>query len=420
MRVKLSISRVFSHLISGTLILSCQSLLSKITGDNTMTLLCIIIVSLGIFLKLSSKIVFESVVYLAFLLLYLISVIALVVFGDFKYTYFIVIHIILVTLIYLWLFMGNVEQNVMELIRALKNIMIIIAACSLFFYLFGTVLGLFSPSKIFTAEEIGWSNYNYKVYWYIYNEGQYTDIFGYRLIRNIGIFTEAPMYVYLLILALYAEMFLYNTSVKNELILIGAIITSLSSTGFIFLVIFLFIKYRNYIRNNKFLRIVTIPLILIVAVGGVAYIAYDKLMTGNISGIIRIDDLKANIMSFLAHPFIGNGYMNSRAMDRFRTGMRAIVKWQNKLAGNSSGLGGILSNGGLLFAWFYLLPLFLSIGNIRKNALSEETIRWNGLVIVEFVLLINTVLYIVSVGPAMNVICVAITLAFNKNMKGEG
>lgn len=413
MKTKFLLNNIFYYLLSFMVILSCQSLVSKIQGDNMMTMLCIIVMLLCIVAELKYVIKGKRLQYIIFVM-YIISLSILFIFGDFLYLYFIIIHLIFAGMVYFWFFLGNAENKIIKIMNSIKNLLIVISIISIVCFLFCTVFDFIQPSVIYNAKKIGWSNYDYRVYGYLYNDGQMTDIFGYRVLRNIGIFVEAPMYAYLLIISLYIQMFLTRTNLFNELILIVAIVTTLSSTGFVFCIIFLLIKYRRVFSQHKIILLITTPIVLIIG-GCIIYaVLKDKLLTGNLSGIIRIDDFLASIKSFINAPIVGNGYMNSRALDPFRTGMRANVSWNGKLAGLSSGIGGILSNGGVIFAWFYIFPFIIAIKNIILCH-NEKNIYMNFFVIVVFLLLCNTIVYIVAIGPFMNILCWYIVLIYNAN-----
>lgn len=407
MRLKTNEKQLWSYLIMFVIILSCQSLISGILGDYSITGLCILTSLFGTMYLVRNGCVislYKSKKLLCVLFCYIISMFALLMFGEFKYVFFIGVHIMVPTVGIIWLLIGDIRRNIYQLLSCFTNIVCIISVFSLVFYICGTCFDFVKPSVIYSADSIGWANYDYRNFFFLYNDGQYTDIFGYRVIRNIGIFLEAPMYVYVLVIALYFEMFLRKHTSKKVIPLFFAVITSFSTTAICLALVFIFIRFRSLTLKNNLLKYFVCPTVFLVCMLMAGYTLYDKLFTSNLSGITRIDDLIASVKSFLESPIVGNGYMNSRALDVYRTGFRSEIIWTDRLSGLSTGIGGVLSNGGILLGWFYLLPPVFAIKNIfLKKDISE--LVWNLFILLVFVLNVVTIVYIVAIGPFINLIC---------------
>jgi hypothetical protein len=215
--------------------------------------------------------------------------------------------------------------------------------------LLGTIFQIIQPSGTITATWCTMSSY--KNWYYLYNEAQGTWFFGRSFIRNIGIFSESPMFSYCICFALWYEFFCRSTNKFRLTIYLLAIVTSFSITGALFAVAMFLVKYFEYSHrlHGKFTtkRLIGFVLLVVVAVAGVCLI-FDKL--DSVSGISRTTQY-LNALSIWKKNFLfGVGYKMSTA------------------GGFASGILLALVECGLIGCLVYFIPLFgVTIRNIRNR-----------------------------------------------------
>lgn len=414
MKITVSLKKIMTYIIMLFIILNCRSLIASLLGSNKLIAIGTVLFIPAIIINLGSagrRNIKANNLLIKIYILYLFTMFLLFAIGDFKYIQFVFVQIVSVGLAVFWFMSGNIEVNREKAMETFTNIMYIICIVSLFFFVMGTVLGVIKPTAIYSAQRIGWGSFDYRSYFYLYNDGQRTDNFLFSGLRNIGIFLEAPMFAYVLVIALYYELFLGKCNPLKVIVMLITAFTTISTSAISFAIILITIKFWRVIRKNKMLLYFVFPFALVLCSVAIAYLAYDKFVRFNGSGISRVDTVRAAWKSFLHSPIIGNGYINSRAMDPYRSAF--VLKAHMKIystsreAGLSSGLFGILSNGGLLWGSFYIVPLVLSVKNMWRNRKNQKDSEfyWQMFDVVIFVLLIITVVYYTTTGPFMNVLC---------------
>lgn len=148
------------------------------------------------------------------------------------------------------------------LLASYANIVLIVAGVSLFFYFFGSILGL----------RIGAIDTNY--YWadnphfttsycYLYFHQPLQDqiYLGHHVIRNTGIFTEAPGYTLFLLDGLIIELFVKKSKTfwRIGLILV-TLLTTLSATAILLGALAVLISFLQYLQAQGKLNLkIVIP-----------------------------------------------------------------------------------------------------------------------------------------------------------------
>lgn len=233
---------------------------------------------------------------------------------------------------------------------AFKNVVVALAIISLIFFIGGTELGIIPPTRTATFE---WAyTRTCRSFYDIYYEAQRLKTGGSFIQRNTGIFVEAPMYSFVLSVALGIELFINNKSkVSTCMILVVTIITSFSTTGYLAIILLVVLYYAGKTLNTK--KMTTKKIILIIAVMVACIAAFsivgDKSTTlsGEASTTVRIDHVFACFRAFLSNPIIGTGYANTEA----------VLKYANSRQGISVGLPYLLASGGLVLTLILLMPL---------------------------------------------------------------
>ena len=351
------IRKVLFYALLLAIILQCHSLMDHVYKNSYF-----LIAILGIWILLlgfSKRLIFRKW-NLGFSFIYLIFLSVLVIIGDFKHIEFLFSVMFCFALFMIYL---SDADRVDYTLKAFSNIIVVISIISLFFFIFASILKIIPYTNVYSGEAINWGSNHYD-YFHLYNESQWIDVFSYSGVRNIGPFVEAPMFNYVLCLALYYELFLNRANFRkvHTAILIVTLITTFSTTGLISAIILLIIIY--YSRMKKWIQFILLPAILALCII-IAYIfVQDKVNNNFNSTSVRMDDIQSCIKCFLDNFWIGAGYENMSALRRYR-----FLNVGDTL---SSGLSGILAFGGVLLGFWYVFPIFIAIIRFIKNKNRSE------------------------------------------------
>lgn len=292
----------------------------------------------------------------------------------------IVVYILFPITIFTWIYLQFCIGGGNDLLLVFKNIVIFFALLSLFIY-FLVFFFHISPSFFLT---IDWgSQRNVPGYMGLFFNTQNTVSFlGLKLLRNSGIFTEAPMHSFVLTLALLIVLFIEKpTKIKKTiffeiLILAITLVTTTSTTGlFICILAFYFYFYHHLSHYLRLILGLLLPVVIIVLIN----LLISKYQTGYGSFSVRLDDMKAGYDAWINHPFLGNGWTNEQAIQQYMLGSRLFFYGNSGL---SSGFFASLAlTGGIQTIILFALPYVLYSFKRKKYAFP----------ILLFILLINTI-----------------------------
>ena len=250
------------------------------------------------------------------------------------------------------------NNRLLGFLHKYSDVVTIIAAISLFFWGFGSILGIIEPNISLSYTWVDQDGIEINGYYYLYFETQRINLLGFEGWRNTSIFVEGPMFNIVLLVALVNLLFLDKRSKKSinikSLIILISIFSVLSTTG-IFLSIFILLYkfyFRNRLTRKRILFLLSLtPVLLYAAILFLYNLALDKAQTGSAS--MRVDDIYAGIMAWLDSPIVGNGY----------THLEAIFKYMNMSirpnTGYSNGILSTLVQGGMTLFFIYFLPFIL-------------------------------------------------------------
>ena len=241
-----------------------------------------------------------------------------------------------------------------QIFNVYNNTVCIIALISIFFWIFGSQLHVLHPTGVYSSS---WSNlyggYDSKpTYYNIYFETQLLH----NVVRNSAIFAEAPMAALTFSVALTLENLYGKKSKFHKLKLLVftiAILTTLSSTGYICLIINLIYlllintsqsKYKSLLRGT----------ILLVGIIIVVCIFIEKLHSH--SGSSRGQDYRNAFLAVKKHPFFGVGFGNGFKLKG------GIGKF-----GYSNSFGKVIGEGGIYISILYWLAFAKSFFVALKN-----------------------------------------------------
>lgn len=270
------------------------------------------------------------------------------------------------TFVFLFVFAYALYQNgeMRVFLRAFTNVMLVVALISLFFWLFGSILNVLPGRVELTYDWAERINPTYTYHWlYFENPIQNMD---YSVVRNLGIFTEAPGYSGFLSYAMLAELVLWKElTLKSDkrraairiLIFVITLISTSSTKGIIIVLIALAYEYITKETRSKWgdaARLYAGVLIVVAVIYATYGMVGAKLETS--SGLTRMDDLSSQFTTFLQHPVLGAGYGN----------VQAIIQNQVRVRSNnglSMGLTVLMAYGGLWMLAIYIGALVVSFRN---------------------------------------------------------
>lgn len=266
------------------------------------------------------------------------------------------------------------------IINAFINVMTVISVVSLFFWVFGTILDIIPPTMILPYMR-GHNLLETRTYYFVFfmNKVQKIGLFGLDTIRNVGIFAEAPSFASPLLYAIGAEL-LYNRNNMNRVklgILTAAIISTLSSKGFVGLILVMIIRYLFFYKaENKYQSIIKILISFFVLVCGIYLIniiIVEK--SDSATGIDRIQDLQAALRAFSTSPILGVGFNNFDVVHGFGS---------SSLKGMSMGITTLMAYGGIYLLIPYLIPFLVLVFKSRNFVHRKEILCFAMIVIFDF------------------------------------
>lgn len=332
------------------------------------TILFIILFVSGMGIIFSSEIKFSSLNNASLIILFLILYFSIYLIFQ-KIGRIDALKYILVLLIITLVIRTCYEKRNIRLFSIYVNIITIIAAVSLFFWIFGSLLNIIHPSGSVLSTWTGQNDVkSVPSFWGIYFQPQMTLFTGWNIgnfARNSAIYVESPIASLNFCLALGANLFLEKKSSKiKNVILILAILSTTSAMGFLILLLCLIGKVllsKNKMQIISFLKIFTIPFLMIVAIL-LGVIIFNQKMSVN-SGFLRLDDFLAGFKAWLVHPIFGSGIENAQLIFE-NMSLSRITASQ---FGISNSIAIILAEGGLYVGIVYIFCFVMSTITFLKN-----------------------------------------------------
>lgn len=252
-------------------------------------------------------------------------------------------------LLLLMLYIGLCDEKnaAFGLLYKLADIVIVLTVVSLVCYVFGTLLDILPGAQNTTYY---WANYTRTctTYYHLYYEAQTVDIFGVNLIRNCGIFTEAPGFAVFLVFALTTELFVREKPrIWRLCVLCAAVITTYSTKAILLTVVAFGLRYLITTPRTVLWRrfkTVFVPAVCLAVTAVAVILLRDKMNT--VSFYIRLDDLFASFKTWATSPLFGTGYYNDDSII-------ARFAYPRSNNGLSAGLPILFAQGGLFLVALY-------------------------------------------------------------------
>lgn len=361
--------KVVAHILAVCIIMSSSTMYTTLTisplNIRYMALLVCIFSFIGVLLyrRVSRK----TLVWIGLLAVYYL----LYVFAtDTKYSFFMYIVIPLLAM-FLYIYETSREGKLSDFAEAFVNIVVLEAAISSFCYIFGTQLDVL-PARTALSYEWTGSIKKCATYLFVYfdNTTQMQSFMGVKLMRNTGIFPEAPAHAGVLVYAMVFEILHLNrnpgSSKRKIVILTIAMLTTLSTKAFLELIIIFLCWYQMSISRRKRNRAVNYILLVAAVIVGIFLIQYilaDK--SSSRSYVIRMDMLSSSIKAWFSSPVFGLGYGSNDEILEYSE----ITRSGNGL---SMGMTAVLAQGGIyLFAIYVIAGLRYFMLKLRRGEVWE-------------------------------------------------
>ena len=255
-----------------------------------------------------------------------------------------------------------------RLLYLLTNIVYILACCSLVIWIMAIVLGMLPPVA---QIQVDWAlardarnYYNLGFFW----QTEKIPFIGSSILRNTGIFPEAPMYNIFLNTALYTELFLKNkTKWVKCLLLSFTVFTTIGTIGILLCILGWGIRFFISKKNVKLKRAGYGIVFMLGAAGGLLLRQKWNLSQGSFA--THIDDYLASFKAWMVNPIIGCGYENELFIQQYMSEFRIFNP------GLSNSIAVVLAEGGLVLFTFFLIPFILVIVSSMKAG-EKKNIWW--------------------------------------------
>lgn len=253
-----------------------------------------------------------------------------------------------------------------ELINVFVKLMFVITCASLFFWML-SMLNVPTNSSI----SILWGGLrSINGYFHIHYLASGSNvILGVNIVRNTAFFSEAPMYSFLICIALAMHLFLQQRSSSNlidkrTIIFLITIFTTASTTGVIVGIISV-VATIIFQSSNRVGR----SMLMIVGLGILVYIIIYLLEMKSEANVwsvrTRMDDVLAGIAAWKIHPWFGSGLGNFRVYMQYISQSRLLI---GANSGYSSGIFQILFTGGIYYFVAIVIIPFLGFMKINRNS----------------------------------------------------
>ncbi|AKP65344.1 hypothetical protein FC99_GL001816 [Levilactobacillus koreensis JCM 16448] len=178
----------------------------------------------------------------------------------------------------------------------------------------------------------------------------------FTIVRNCGIFVEAPMFAFVLSLALLFHLFIEPDAKIlgiQTILLSVTIISTTSTTGVVVMILAILLVISRRVNGvGRFALLFLFPVVMLI----IFVVVQSKVQ--NMAGSVdtRIDDIIAGVSAWKSNPIFGNGLKNIGAISNYMDPSRVLSGGNS---GFSSGFFQILALGGVFYTLFWLvIPLF--------------------------------------------------------------
>ncbi|QXL46999.1 hypothetical protein [Lactobacillus johnsonii] len=369
--IKKFMYNLFCYVSAAIFIYDCRSMYSIVWHLGNLPNYVLIISILGSMFVASSAITVDRLRKLV--IISLGFMVYMGIYAFFSINKNLLFWLTLIVLLFIWqMSLIKDKEKIPKILLCYKNLLFIVALISLFFWLFGSILNIIKPNGVVLSSwgAIG-NNLNvvpnfHNLYFETQNYRTGIEILN-GLRRNSAIFTEAPMAALNFSIALLIEFLIGRKDKKSRFIkaiLVITILTTFSTTGYMFLIMLFFgIWVSKGHHNVKNFQLVFIPILFVLIVLGLRSILTEKTNNNFSSVSVRLDDFKVGLMAWKQNVIFGIGVQNYKYLSQL------MGSWRSTNLGFSNSLTDILSGGGLyltlLYVFCFIRGLYLNI--VQKN-----------------------------------------------------
>lgn len=366
------IENFLEFIVSITLVLNCNSIWARhiIPRENSLLLYGSVLLLTLILAKniLKDKKIFFKI----FFMIIFINLINLIFirFNNSNIDSYIIKFVFLFNCFIIYSVIKAMQGELNKLLINISKFVCLLAILSLFLYIIGPTLNIISPNSSIL---LNWGDERYvNSYYNFLYVTQNITLVGVRLVRNTGIFTEAPMYAFILCTSLATKLFLEENKKRYIIILAITILTTFSTTGIVCACVMLILRYiinNKEKKDKRFIRLLVFPLILFAGVTISWIFIKDKIESSKYSNgsySIRLDDFRVGIEVWEKSKLFGIGYGDYDVVKQY---VSTLTRGTD--IGGSSGIMHILAQGGIILLLLNIVPYFLvvliSLKNRNKN-----------------------------------------------------
>lgn len=385
--MKINLMNIVDTLLLLLIIIKTNSIYLYIGVENKLNFYLIVVITIAVLFEVISgrlslqylkKMLLVIVLYF-FAIIINILVSASVISSNILTYYFIVVPLMLILVMYKYY-----KKTLTNFLAIFVRIVLILAVISLLFWCFGSVLNIIKPTNYVVSS---WSGGQVTTSYYnLYFETQNTLFLGYKMIRNSGIFAEAPMWSLLLSVALIFQELLLKHSTRIFVLLMLTILTTASTTGFFIAGSLLIYKVINQKRSwFKYINLTSIPVLIftLVKVWG------EK--SDSASASIRYDDYVAGFLAWKNHFIFGSG---------LSSGIRAIESYMDTTIRSNLGYSNsffvILAQGGIILGMLYFYPVVSVL--LKRFSSNAKMLALLFIILIFTAIFTDTPLFILFVG----------------------
>ena len=402
MKIKINKQSFFECLVAVLLVLNGQSMWSKletVQGWFSWLILGILwFAAIGILYCSNSGTITRQTIFYIFLIIAYLAVYICVRPVNANGTLQLVLSIIAISMI------AFGTKDISGVLQYYRRTIIIIAVISLFFWIFGSMLSNLQPSgEIYSVWTGDGDHILVKNYYYLYFQQQMSNIKQIDAVRNIAFFCEAPMAAFHFSLAFLIEMFFRKKPSKtNIVLLVVAMLSTISITGYLVLLAGFSAKYLLSHSKQKLIHVIKIVSVPI-AMGAVMYVMLYlyNLKANSASGYARLNDFIVGFQVWKKHFLFGVGYGNYDEIKKM------MPLWRSSNTGFSNSVMLVVDYGGLYFGMAYLFLIVKGmIGAVKYKKYNSFSF-----------LLIFTGIFIVTNIPFVYLTLLIVLSGLEKTMK---
>ena len=238
-----------------------------------------------------------------------------------------------------------------------SDITVILAILSLVFWTLMVVVQKLEPNGTINTlwgNEISLDTF-YGVHFI--REKQFEMFLGHKIIRNIGLFPESPMYDIILVTSFYTDLFLRERSyIGRASLFFVTILTTFGTLAVMLSLLGIFLFACKEIKV-KWRWIILVGFGALFA-AGILILLINKMRTGTGSYNTHLDDFVACLKAWLQYPLFGSGFENYRVIQEH------MSEFRRHNTGITTSLGAVLAQGGIGLTLVYVLPYVNMLANV--------------------------------------------------------